>query len=271
MADGSGPETGRLLARLAGISWLYSDTALRFTCRETIAAEPGGTYHYEYVYVRGPDGRLQDYRTRAGSRSGKAIDIAAARLPRWLAQAYCWAFIFGPRRWSQFRYQLQGETEMLGRPAFLVRFEPSGLPVKDVNDWYGTAWIDQQTLQLLRVEAQTPDSFDQRQAFEKELTVSAPMRAESAAAYFYIESVATDFAIEKNGMRFPSEVLIEKSRFRVPGRGGKPFDTTLVYRVRQSYSDYRFFSVRSSEEIRSVLSEQPALPDRPLPIESPPP
>jgi hypothetical protein len=252
-----------VLHRLAGISWLYSDTALRFTCSEAITAVPGGTHHFEYIYVHGPDGKLRDYRTRAGSRSGRAIDIAAARLPRWLAQAYCWAFIFGPKRWSLFRYELQGESEALGRPAFLVRFEPSGPQEKDVNDWYGTAWIDRQTLQLLRVEAQTPESFYQRKAFEKELTVASATPPKSAPAYFYIESVATDFAIEKNGMRFPSDVLIEKSRFRVPGRRGKPFDTTLVYRVRQSYSDYRFFSVRSTEEIRSILSGQPTDTDQP--------
>jgi len=70
-------------------------------------------------------------------------------------------------------------------------------------------------------------------------------------------------------MRFPSEVLIKKSRFTVPGRRGKSFESTRVYRVRQTYSNYRFFSVRSAEEIRSILSGQPAVPDQPLPIETP--
>ena len=260
---------GSLLGRLAGIDRLYSDTALRFACSETITAKPGGTHRFEYIYVYGTDGKFRDYRTRAGSRSGREISLAAARLPRWLTQAYCWAFIFGPKRWSQFRYELQGETEKLGRPAFLVRFEPFGPMEKDVNDWFGTAWIDRKTLQLLRVEAQTPEDYYHRKAFESRLAAASATPLESARAHFEIESVATDFAIEKNGMRFPSEVLIEKSRFTVPGRRGKPFETALVYRVRQSYSDYRFFSVRSAEEIRSILSGQPEVPNQPLPIGTP--
>ena len=268
-ADRNDTNPGSLLGRLAGITLLYSDTALRFVCSETINAKPGGTRRFEYIYVYGPDGKFKDYRTRAGSRSGKEINIAAARLPRWLSQPYCWAFIFGPKRWSQFRYELKGEAEALGRPAFLVRFEPFDSIEKDVNDWFGTAWIDRKTLQLLRVEAQTPENYYQRKAFEGRLAAASATPLESPRASFEIESVATDFAIEKNGMRFPSEVLIEKSRFTVPGRRGKAFDMTHVYRVRQSYSDYRFFSVRSAEEIRSILSGQPAVPDQPLPIEPP--
>ena len=191
VTDRNGLKPGSLLDRLAGIARLYSDTALRFACSETITAEPGGTHRFEYIYVYGPDGKFRDYRTRAGSRSGREISIAAARLPRWLAQAYCWAFIFGPKRWGQFRYELQGEAVALGRPAFLIRFEPLGPIEKGVNDWFGTAWIDRETLQLLRVEAQSPEDYYQRKKFESRLAVVSATPLESARAHFDIESVAT--------------------------------------------------------------------------------
>jgi len=263
------PDLGRLLDRLDGVARLYSDTALRFTCLETISAEPGGTQRFEYIYVYGADGKFRDYRTPARSRRGKEVSLASLHLPRWLGQAYSWAFIFRRNRRGRFRFETEGESDALGRPAIRLRFEPIPPIEKDVNDWYGTAWIDRETSQILRVEARTPDDFSKQERFQAEL--SAGQRSMSSPAYFYIESVTTDFAAEKNGMRFPSEVLIERSRFAVPGHRGRPFEAARVYRVRQTYVDYRFFSVRTAEEIRRILSESPVGPGHPVPLKPPPP
>ena len=259
--DGTGP--GALLRRLAGVARLYSDTALRFACNETIVADPGGTHRFEYIYVYGSDGKFRDYRTRPGSRSGREIDLATAHLPRWLGQAYCWAFLFRQQRWSQFKYELLGNGQALGRPALVLRFEPVAPIEKNVNDWYGTAWIDRESGQILRVEAQTPDDYDERMRFLKRLAGSA------AGPYFDFETVTTEFGVEKNGMRFPTEVTIERSRYTFPGHRGQVFDTTPVYRVRQTYDDYRFFNVRTAEEIRSILSGGAEAHDGGLPLPPP--
>jgi hypothetical protein len=265
------PEVGPVLGRLAGLALLYSDTALRFSCRETIKDSPGGTHRFEYIYVYGQDGRFSDYRTRAGSRSGKEVSLADAHLHRWLGQAYSWAFLFGRKRWDHFHYELQGDDAALDRPAVRLRFEPVGSIEKDVNDWNGTAWIDRETSQILRVEAFTPDDFDRRTRFEALLANDLEPGAGAGTRTFFIESVGTAFAVMKNGMRFPSEVKIERSRFTVPGRGGRPFDTMLVFRVLQTYTDYRFFSVRTADEIRSILSRASAEAGRPLPLKPPAP
>jgi hypothetical protein len=268
-AEPDGADAGNLLRRLAGVARLYSDAALRFACDETIVAEPGGTHRFEYIYVYGSDRKFRDYRTRPGSRSGREVDPAAAHLPRWLGQAYCWAFLFGEKRWSQFHYELRGDSEALGRPALLLRFEPVAPIEKNVNDWYGTAWIDRESAQILRVEAETPDDHGQRTKFLRRLAGGPAATAGPESNYFDFETVTTEFGFEKNGMRFPTEVTIERSRYTVPGRRGRLFDRTIVYRVRQTYDDYRFFSVRTADEIRSILSGGAEAPGAGLPVPPP--
>ena len=264
-------DVGPLLNRLAGLALLYSDTALRFSCHETITDDPGGTHRFEYIYIFGKDGKFRDYRTRAGSRSGREVSLDDAHLHRWLGQAYSWAFLFGRKRWGRFHYELQGDDTALDRPALRLRFEPIDPIEKDVNDWNGTAWIDRETSQILRVEAFTPDDFDRRVSFKALLADDGALNRGLEPHAFFIESVITEFAVEKNGMRFPSEVRIERSRFTVPGRHGRPFDTAPVFRVRQAYTDYRFFSVRTADEIRSILSRAPAEAGQPLPLKPPAP
>jgi hypothetical protein len=245
---------GLLLDRLDAVARLYADTALRFTCRETITSEPGGVRRFDYIYIFGPDGRFRDYRTRPGSRRGREVDPEHAHLPRWLNQAYSWAFIFWRDRHDRFRFRRDGEETILGREAFRLRFEPV-LPIdRGINDWVGTAWIDRTTWQILRVEARTPDDFDAYLRFQASLAPDAPAGLESDPTYFSIETIETEFAFVKNDMRFPSAVVIERSRYAVPGRHGRPFDVTPRYRVRQEYDDYHFFNVRTADEIHALVS-----------------
>ncbi len=59
----------------------------------------------------------------------------------------------------------------------------------------------------------------------------------------------------ERGIRFPSEVVIERRRFNVP------VDTDLEgghtqYVVRQEYSDYRFYSTKTTEQFLRFIDER---------------
>ena len=260
-----GPDLTLLLARMERVARLYSDVALRFVSRETIAASPGPTRSFDYVYIFGEDGKFRDYRTRVGDRSGKEVHPEDAGMPRWLNQAFSWAFIFRSNRHERYHFELDGEEQVLGRAAYRLRFEPI-LPIeKNLNDWYGTVWIDRSTSQILRVEAQTPEDFEEHWRLARRLGGTPVSPKDALRHYYSVESIKTQFGVEKNGMTFPSEVLIERSLFTVPGRSGGRFDSRFLYRVRQTYDDYRFFSVHTADEIRAFLSRPAPNPTQTLP------
>jgi len=66
--------------------------------------------------------------------------------------------VFGAARQKLHRYQILGEDTALGRTALKLRFEPIPPYREELNSWFGTAWIDRETSQLLRVEAMKPTS-----------------------------------------------------------------------------------------------------------------
>ena len=55
-------------------------------------------------------------------------------------------------------------------------------------------------------------------------------------------------------MRFPSEVLIKRSRFVVWGdEESKGYREYPVFRVKQNYDHYRFFGVQTVERIDELV------------------
>jgi len=251
-----------LLDRLGRVAWLYADTALRFSCRETITVDGGSPHRYDYIYTHDKDGRFKDYRTRPGRRSGQEVNLRNEGLRRWVSQAYSWVFIFRADRRERFRFAASAGGEVLGRPAVRLDFEPIPRYNENVNDWAGTAFIDRDTSQILKVEGRSRVDFLERLSFDNALealrtaphVVRPPAGIGPPPRYFTFETIVTEFGAEKNGMRFPSEVRIEMRRYRVPGATGREFDSVPLYQVRQTYTDYRFFSVRTAGEIKAMFS-----------------
>jgi len=249
-----GTELDGLLERLGRVAGLYRDSALQFSCDEEVtgtglAAAP---YRFEYIYVYSPSQGLKDYRTVPGARHPREVDPGAYRIPQFLRRAYSWAFVFGADARQHHQYAIAGEDDALGRAALKVTFEPIPPFRRDVNEWFGTAWVDRETFQILKVEALHEEQRKQKE-FEAEL--ASPPAERARRKRYPIERVTTEFSVEKNGMRFPGKVTIALSEFVVPGEGGSaPFDQTLVYRIEQNYANYRFFSVRTRDEIRALVS-----------------
>jgi hypothetical protein len=267
-ADTPDPDLTPMLDRLGRVAWLYADVALHFSCRETITVDGRSAHHYDYIYTHDEDGRFKDYRTRPGWHSGQEVDLADEHLPRWLGQAYSWVFIFRADRRERYRFAASDGGEVLGRPAVRLDFTPIPPYEENVNDWWGTFFIDRDTSQILKVEASSLNDFLERARFADTLKAlresppdtSASGYVEPPPLYFKFETIATVFGTEKNGMRFPSEVRIELRRYRVPGHRGRESDSELVYKVRQAYTNYRFFSVRTAGEIKAMLAGQGATP-----------
>ena len=71
------PGLPELLMGMDRASRLYLDTALRFTCDETITEPLIGApriRHFEYIFVHEPDGSLQEYRTNKGKGVRPEVD-----------------------------------------------------------------------------------------------------------------------------------------------------------------------------------------------------
>jgi hypothetical protein len=76
----------------------------------------------------------------------------------------------------------------------------------------------------------------------------------------------TEFSIVKNGMRFPGRVTIDRSISTVLGgvRERSTRDHEVLHVV-QEYSDYEFYSVRTTGEIERFVAGTGALGARPAP------
>lgn len=225
-------ELDTVLARLAEAANLYRDEALQFTCRETIvytSKRQKVSQNFEYIYVFDPRQGLLDYRIDPRDRKREIVHGG-------LERPYSWIFVFEESKRGLYEYVLAGTDRALGRPAVKVRFDPVPPFALGINDFEGVAWVDVESWQLLRVEAEKVKAV--RRYLDQE----------------YTERFKTEFGVVKNGMRFPSHVGIRRANFGQRGRpGSADYQASAVYRVNQNYSDYRFFGVRSETEIEQRL------------------
>lgn len=142
------------LEHLSALAGRYADAALGFTCDETIRHHTHGgreDYRFQYFDRRYDDGSLDDYR-RAMLKRGPQT-LAETRLPSVLRRPYCWVFIFDRHHARHHDYEPAGTKTIRGRAARGVLAVPRPPYVRDVNEWFATAWIDEETGELLRVEA----------------------------------------------------------------------------------------------------------------------
>ncbi|HET8946321.1 MAG TPA: hypothetical protein VFQ07_05010 [Candidatus Polarisedimenticolia bacterium] len=246
--DVSGPDAW--LDRLGRVAGLYHDTALKFASDEEITGTGLPTpCRFEYIYVYSASQGLRDYRTLPGRQ--REVDPGACRIPQFLRRAYSWVFVFAADARKHHRYAIAGEDEALGRAAIKISFEPIPPFRRGVNEWFGTAWVDRETSQILKVEALQHEEHRKQEEIEKDLASPAG-GARLHGKHRAIERVTTEFSVEKNGMRFPGRALILRTDFKIPGEAA-PFDESTVYRIEQNYTHYRFYGVRTKEEIRAIV------------------
>jgi len=253
-----------LLARLDGLADLYRDNALRFSCDERIVYESAtGTgrevYELEYIYVYDKDKGLSDYRTRRGVHLKKGetpqpVDMVTYGLPTFVQRAYSWVFIFERAKRAMYRYRILGVENLKGRDAVIMAFEPVPPFQTDLNDWFGSAWVDRETYQLLKVDAVKADQHLERMRFAEDLEAGSEI--DDPARARIITRISTGFSMQRSGMTFPEKVVIQRSRYKAREEKKKMALTEWpVARITQSYWNYRFFGVRTNDEIRAIVSD----------------
>ena len=169
------------------------------------------------------------------------------------SSVYLWPFIFKANRQEFHHYEIVGSDVLFDRAAVVIRFEPLAPFRARVNEWFGTAWVDRETAQLLKVEARHVDE-------EREAARLARHRAGEAASSwtYHIEQITTEFTVEANGMRLPGKVeLLRESHDMLRGLKGWNESRRTVLWVGQTYENYRFFGVESNAQLSDPLDETP--------------
>lgn len=250
-SDADAPEDDTVraaLARVDGVASEFFGAAIRFDCKESIVWD-GGSASFNYIYVR-ENGKTEDFRSYGGL---SARDPMTPVLPedhgvaRYLRSAFLWFQIFRAARWPHHRYELVGHATVLERPAFGIRFEPVPPLRSGVNDWYGTAWFDAETAQLLRVVAYAPDAWARKLALEQAL-LEAPKLPSHRRVLFDVEEITTEFGVEGRGLRLPSSVHIETVEKEVRGTYTRPTRERVVEQTWQRYKKYRFFATDADQQ-----------------------
>ena len=264
---GGGPVPERALHRLARVAELYRDNALGFACEETIAytGRTTGRLQFAYLFIRDDSGKLRDYRTKKTGKTAeersREVDLRDYNVPRFLASAYLFAFVFRSDRQPLYRFYAAGEDRIDGRSAMRVQFIPRNPIRKGLNDWVGYADIDRETSQILRVDAYTPENWNLLVRRDADVAAAEARKPQDDHPTYEIERIVTEFGFEKNGMRFPSHVEITTTQFTVlPGGAQDPYRENKLRTVTQDYSGFEFFSVRSSEEITRFVNGDGPLP-----------
>lgn len=271
-------DLAEILERLARVAELYRDHALEFTCDEELTSvsydrsrRRGRVRKLEFIYIYtfGPSydvpeptdpaqptspGKLADYRTNRGrdqeATEVEEVDLATLGLPAFMSRAYSWIFSFQESVQPHHEYEIVEKARVFGRDAVAISFRPVPPIVPGFNDWFGTAWVDLESYQLLRVEGMSPQDHAENEALER------ARKGEGLDGRTHlVVRTTTEFRVEKNGMRFPTRVKIEGTSFLSAPRlfAGRRLREYPSFEVEQKYENYRFFSVRSEAEIRSLV------------------
>jgi hypothetical protein len=249
----------KLLASLASASEKYQAGALRFVCEETLIRSEFDTgsgrrekervNRSEYLLAREADGRVVEQRRPLAGGGGVP---PAEKLGQ--PEPFLWSLLFAPRNQLLFNYRLAGQEVVHFRLATVIEFNAI-LPFIDgseITQWSGRAYVDAETLDLLRVEAEPSG---------QEIRLEAATRAYHQA--FRLAGVPlqrrprvhlheVDFAYERDKLRLPS--LSITRRFVATDTEQRALQSQLM----QIFADYRMFQVETEETIRKM--QDPARP-----------
>lgn len=252
-----------LLTRLTQSARQYGERALNFTCEEKIAwygrSGEGGREKFGYVVATAEDGRFEDYRTRLRrfptNKPPKRVDPLDYNVPRFLRSPYFWIFVFRQDRRDMYEFRMLGREEIEGLPAVKIGFEPVPPYEEKVNDWFGTAWVDPQNAQLLKVDGYTVEDWQTLKRMEAHLAGEGV-----TGALYIVEKFTTEFSVVNKKMRFPSRVEMRRVEYDISEklRGGTQlagqskawkYDTIPRMQVDQTYKNYKFFGVRTEQQL----------------------
>jgi len=271
-------ELEALLANLARAAEEHLARSLGFTADETTrlrsyAGNSKRPSRYTapvaiYLYLRTPDGRLTDRRIKRSDRkrlerilqdpehAGPSLDdlpdpLDDLRVVEHVVRPYSWIQLFSGSVQPFYRYRIEELTTYDSRPAVRVSFEPSRDPLPE--DWYGTAVVDLQSFGLLHAEGLQSGDRAVRQRVTELLESPEELPLAVAQRTFVVKEVSTEFGLEREGLRFPTEVATRIHSYIVRGPADdKRVRTRLSAEIIQTYDNYRIYEVRTQERLRSA-------------------
>lgn len=141
--------------------------------------------------------------------------------------------VYGPvgflsKKWQKhFDYKIVGTDIIDNKTAIILESAPKW--EREANYNFGRIWVDEKDFSILKIEYDPRSIKD----YEDELTQS-PIGDLSKKVIW-----KTHFGVEKNGVRFPSQQLIQE--FYVNSKG----EELLIEKITFRYEDYKFFIVET--------------------------
>jgi hypothetical protein len=247
-------ELEKLLAALAVHSEKYRLSMLRFVCEETLIHSEfdagSGRRHkeevdkYDYLLSRNRAGEVVETRRPLGS----APDAAWKEMGVGLPEPYLWTLLFSPHSQQLFNYRLAGQEVVHFQLATVIEFNAL-LPFVDgatITQWSGRAYIDAQSLDLLRIEGE-PSGQQIRleaaaQAYRQRFRLGGVPLGRRPRAHLH----EVDFTYEHEGLRLPG-LAITRHYFAT-----EPEQPSLKSQFMQIFSDYHVFNVETDEQMKAV-------------------
>ena len=141
--------------------------------------------------------------------------------------------VYGPvgflsKKWQEhFDYKIVGKDVIDTKKSIIIESTPKW--EREANYNFGRIWVDEKDFSILKIEYDPRSIKD----YEDELTQS-PIGDLSKKVIW-----KTHFGVEKNGVRFPSQQLIQE--FYVNSKG----EELLIEKITFRYEDYKFFIVET--------------------------
>jgi hypothetical protein len=252
-----------ILLHLAQYCDKFGDSVLFFRCNEEIeetintpakiVKPPGVTFMgkieknrfvYDYQLIR-KEREIREQRILVEENGTKRNDPDA---PLKLKRTPYHHLIAGPiglfsQYWQQFYdYRIEGADRVHGERAVIIEVTPK--PNQEIENLYGKAWVRKSDFSVLKIEynQKSMNDYEEIRALAEKSKLVPDI------------TIITEFAFEKNGIRFPSRCSISESYAKIDRPEFKYNKSKLTV----TYSNYQFFTV----ETEVVIKRSQAQPEK---------
>ena len=260
---GRAAELERVLVQLAERAAIYEHTALRFACveavsdsrynsKEKITRQYGESHDYllEYTERRG----LQPYRALL-TKDGQATRRRKVEPDYAVPEPYSWNLLFTADRQSKFQFALVDKEMIDQYLTWVIEFRPllAFVDGKDIEQWEGKVWVDQDSLDIIQVEAIPGLQDETLQAHLQACRESFSFLGMTTKKCPLTRRLQVEMGTVREGLRFPSRSFAAVRRVSPRPDGHQSLKSSLA----QEYSDYVFFDTETLEQFEKRRSETP--------------
>jgi hypothetical protein len=240
-----------ILLHLAQYCDKFGDSVLFFRCNEEIeekintpAQIEKNRFVYDYQLIR-KERKIREQRILVEENGKKRNDQNA---PLKVKRTPYHHLIAGPiglfsSYWQRFfDYRIAGKDKIHGEEAVVIEVTPKlGLEFENL---YGKAWVRKSDFSVLKIEynQKSMKDYEELRAWAEKSNLVPDI------------TIVTEFAFEKNGIRFPSRCSTSESYRRIDRPEFKYNKSKLTI----TYSNYQFFTV----ETEVVIKHSPAQPEK---------